>query len=34
MRNRSKQRDIYSWISHYAFIQGVQRQELIEVLSL
>lgn len=34
MRNCSKQGDIYGWISHYAFIQRVQRQELIVVLSL
>lgn len=34
MRNCSEQRDIYSWISHYAFIQRAQRQELVEVLSL
>lgn len=34
MRNCSKQRNIYGWIRHYAFIQRAQRQELVEVLSL
>lgn len=34
MRNHSKQRYIYSWISHDAFIQRAQGQEFVEVLSL
>lgn len=34
MRNHSKQRYIYSWVSHDAFIQRAQGQEFVEVLSL